>query len=285
MATMREHTLRAADGTQLFVRDSLVDFPRGSLVILHGIGEHCGRYAHVVRFLNEQGWSVRTYDHRGHGQSAGKRGDAPDDEALVRDAEMLIADFARATGSVPMLFGHSMGGLFAARVAVGAQVPLRGLILSSPALAVPLTAFQKFLLKFMTAVAPGVSVKNSVQSRYLSHDEKVVKAYDTDPLVHDRITARLLNSMLTAIDFSHTHAPSLAIPVLMQFAGDDHLVDASGSKAFHARLPAGLATMHKYDALYHEIFNELDARAVFNDLGAWLSAQQDSDVVRQASAA
>jgi alpha-beta hydrolase superfamily lysophospholipase len=285
MATMREHTLRAADGTPLFVRDSLVDLPRGSLVILHGIGEHCGRYAHVVRFLNEQGWSVRTYDHRGHGQSAGKRGDAPDDEALVRDAEMLIADFARSTGSVPMLFGHSMGGLFAARVAAGAQVPLRGLILSSPALAVPLTSFQKFLLKFMTAAAPGISVKNSVQSRYLSHDEKVVKAYDSDPLVHDRITARLLNSMLAAIDFSHVHAPSLAIPVLMQFAGDDHLVDASGSKAFHARLPAGIATMHRYDELYHEIFNELDARPVFSDLGAWLSAQQDSDVVRQASAA
>jgi alpha-beta hydrolase superfamily lysophospholipase len=285
MTTMREHTLTAADGTRLFVRDSLVDFPCGSLVILHGIGEHCGRYAHVARFLNEQGWSVRTYDHRGHGQSTGKRGDVPDGEALVRDAEMLIADFARSTGSTPMLFGHSLGGLFAARVATGAQVPLRGLILSSPALALQLTSFQKFLLKFMSAVAPGVSVKNSVQSHYLSHDEKVVKAYDSDPLVHQRITARLLNSMLAAIDFAHAHAPSLAIPVLMQVAGDDHVVDASGTKAFHARVPSGLATMHWYDGLYHEIFNERDARAVFADLGAWLAARQDSDVSRQASAA
>lgn len=285
MPTTLEHTLKAADGTRLFVRDWLVDAPRGAFVIMHGLGEHCGRYKHVAHFLNGQGWSVRTYDHRGHGQSAGARGDTPDDETIVRDAEMVIADFARTTGHTPMLFGHSLGGLFAARVATGAQVPLRGLILSSPALALPLTSFQKLLLKFMSAVAPGVAVKNNVRSQYLSHDEKVVRAYDTDPLVHDRITAHLLNSMLAAIEFAHARAPSLAIPVLLQVAGDDHLVDASGAKAFHARLPAGLATMHWYGDLYHEIFNEIESRRVFNDLGAWLAAQAAVGMERQASAA
>jgi alpha-beta hydrolase superfamily lysophospholipase len=272
------------------VRDWLVDFPCGSLVILHGLGEHCGRYAHVARFLNERGWSVRTYDHRGHGQSAGPRGDAPDSEApsggpLVRDAEMLIADFARSTGHIPMLFGHSMGGLFAARVATSAQVPLRGLILSSPALAVRMTPFQKLLLKFMTAAAPGVAVKNNVRSRYVSHDDQVVEAYDNDPLVHDRISARLLNGMLAAIDFVHSHAPSLAIPVLLQVSGNDQVVDAAGSRAFHARLPAHLGTMHLYHDLYHEIFNGIGAQRVFNDLDAWFAAQQGSKLERQASAA
>jgi alpha-beta hydrolase superfamily lysophospholipase len=281
----REHSLTASDGTRLFVRDWMVERPQGALVILHGLGEHCGRYLHVARFLNEQGWSVRTYDHRGHGQSGGARGDAPDNEALVRDAEMMVANFARETGQRPVLFGHSMGGLFAARVATGGKVPLRALSLSSPALAVPLNAFQKLLLRFMSAVAPGVAVKNNVKSRYVSHDEKVVKAYDSDPLVHDRITARLLNGMLAAIDFAHANAASLSIPVQLQVAGDDHLVDAAGARAFHARLPAHLRTMHWYDQLYHEIFNELDARAVFEDLGQWLAALRDSSVVRQASAA
>jgi len=289
MAAGHEHGLTAADGTRLFVRDWPAAAPaggcQGAVVVLHGLGEHCGRYAHVARFFNQQGWSVRTYDHRGHGRSGGRRGDTPDDGALVRDAEMMIADFARLTGHTPFLLGHSMGGLFAARVATAAQVPLRGLILSSPALAVPLTAAQKLLLRVLSAVAPGFGVGNNVKSRYLSHDDNVARAYDSDPLVHHKISARLLNSMLAAIAFSHAHAASLAIPALLLVAGDDRLVDASGSKAFHAALPAASRTLHWYDGLYHEIFNEIDAQRVFSDLHAWLAAQQAAAAERQASAA
>ncbi|TFW10418.1 alpha/beta hydrolase [Oxalobacteraceae bacterium OM1] len=269
----RAWQLSAADGTPLHGVDWLVDGPaQGGVVIMHGLGEHGGRYAHVARFFNERGWSVRGYDHRGHGKSGGPRGDTPDGEAMLRDGKLVLDDFARQIGSTPLLLGHSMGGLFAARFATAALSPLRGLILSSPALAVPLSGFQKFLLASLGAVAPGLGVPNGLQTRYLSHDPAVVQAYENDPLVHPKITPRLLRAMLAAIEYSHAHAPELKVPTLMIVAGADRLVDASGSERFFPRLAPGVGTLHLYPQLYHELFNETEAATVFADVARWLDA-------------
>ncbi len=276
----RELTLAAADGTPLFVRDWLLpaaDTRRGGLVLMHGLGEHCGRHAHVARVFNACGYAVRTYDHRGHGRSGGARGDVPDSAAIVNDAKLVLDDFVRqgdtssAAGTAPLLFGHSMGGLFAARFASARLAPLRGLILSSPALALPLSARQKILLKILGAVAPGLAVPNGLQTRYLSHDPAVERAYVEDPLVHGKISARLLRAMLEAIRFVHAHAAALRIPTLMLVAGDDRLVAASGSRAFFPQLAAGIGQLRVYDDFYHEIFNERGAAQVFDDTRAWLA--------------
>lgn len=271
MANARESSLKAEDGTQLFVCDWPLDTAgRGSIVLIHGLGEHCGRYAHVARFLNGCGWSVRAYDHRGHGRSGGARGDVPDGDAMLRDAKLVIGDFAAGQSRPPLLLGHSMGGLIAAQYATRGISPLRGLILSSPALAVRLSGAQKFLLKMLTAIAPGFGTPNGLDSNYLSHNKEVVVAYNSDPLVHPKITARLLNSMLEGIAYVQSHAAQLNTRTLLLVAGDDHLVDASGSKAFFAQLAPGVGTMHLYPELYHEIFNEAEPRRVFDDLKAWL---------------
>ena len=151
--------LTAADGTPLFVRDwpaAAGTAAAGAVMLMHGLGEHCGRYAHVARFFNQRGYVVRGYDHRGHGRSGGARGDVPDGAAIVRDARLVLDDFmqpggdAAASGRLPLLLGHSMGGLFAARFATAQAAPLSGLILSSPALALPLSGGQKTLLKILS---------------------------------------------------------------------------------------------------------------------------------------
>jgi alpha-beta hydrolase superfamily lysophospholipase len=268
-----EQTLTAADGMSLHVTDwpcNNAETARGGVVIMHGLGEHSGRHAHVARFLNDCGWAVRTYDHRGHGRSGGKRGDAPDDETIVRDAKTVVDDFARKLEAPPLLLGHSMGGLFAARFAAAAASPLRGLILSSPALALRLSGTQKLLLKIFSAIAPGIAVSNGVDIHYLSHDPAVGNAYNADPLVHGKITARLLRSMLAAADFVNSRASTLAVPTLLLVACDDRLVDPSGSDAFFARLAPGIGTIHRYHGLYHELFNEKAAQQVFDDLRNWL---------------
>jgi alpha-beta hydrolase superfamily lysophospholipase len=170
--------MTAADGTPLHV----VDWPaghrdkvRGSVVVMHGLGEHCGRYAHVARFFNDCGWAVCTYDHRGHSCSGGTRGDVIDDEAILRDAKIVLDDFSRQFDTPPLLLGDSMGGLFAARFATGAFSPLGGLILVSPALSVPLSRAQKLLLAAVSVAAPGLAVRNGLPTRYLSHDPAVEK--------------------------------------------------------------------------------------------------------------
>ncbi|HEY8605713.1 MAG TPA: lysophospholipase [Noviherbaspirillum sp.] len=271
----RERELSAADGTRLFLRDlPACDQPgKGGILLMHGLGEHCGRYAHVARFFSTRGWSVRMYDHRGHGRSGGPRGDTPDHEAMLRDAKRVMDDFASGLDQPPLLFGHSMGGLFAAAFATAGLAPLRGLVLSSPALGIALSPPQKMLLASLGAVTPGLPMPNGLQTRYLSHDPAVVKAYETDPLVHARITPRMLRCMLRTIDDAHNGAPSLAIPTLMLVSGDDRMVDARGSDAFFARLRPGIGTLHRYPDFYHEVFNEVKAQRAFDDLDRWMQAQ------------
>jgi alpha-beta hydrolase superfamily lysophospholipase len=272
LVALQSHQISAADGTMLYVTDYMLPASqaRGSVVIMHGLGEHSGRYRHVAGFFNECGLSVRCYDHRGHGRSQGKRGDVINGDPMLQDAEIVIEDFSTRYAEPPFLFGHSMGGLFAARFALSHLSPLRGLILSSPALALRLSAFQMKMLKFMHTLAPSLALPNGVSPALLSHDPKIVAAYKADPLVHRKISARLLTSMLSSIAYCQSHAGEMAIPTLMLVAGDDRVLDADGSKRFFAQLPAGTAQLHVYDGMYHEIFNELDAHRPLADLKMWL---------------
>jgi alpha-beta hydrolase superfamily lysophospholipase len=272
LVALQSHQISAADGTMLYVTDYLLPASQalGSVVLMHGLGEHSGRYRHVAAFFNECGLSVRCYDHRGHGRSQGKRGDVINGDPILQDAEIIIDDFSARFYEPPFLFGHSMGGLFAARFALARMSQLRGLILSSPALSLRLSAFQARMLKVMHALAPSIGVPNGLSPSFLSHDAKVVAAYRADPLVHGKISARLLRSMLTSIDYCQARAGSLAIPTVMLVAGDDRLVDPEGSRRFFAHLPSGIAQLHVYDGMYHEIFNELDSQRPFADLKMWL---------------
>lgn len=268
----REHTLSAADGTPLQVVDWPIEtaIAGKGIVLMHGLGEHCGRYAHVAQFFNDCGYAVRAYDHRGHGRSGGARGDVPDAGTLLKDARRVIEEFARELASPPLLLGHSMGGTFAAHYATRALSPLGGLILSSPALRIKLSGAQKMLLAVLGTIAPGFGIPNGLDAKYLSHRQEVVDAYNSDPLVHAKISARLLRAMLDSIEFAQRYASALNIKTLLVVAGDDHLVDASGSEEFFSKLAPGIGAMRRYPAYYHELFNEVEAARVFDDVRTWL---------------
>lgn len=272
---LREKIVHAADGTALYVEDCMLEPQRqaATLVIMHGLGEHLGRYAHVVKFFNDCGISVRTYDHRGHGKSDGPRGDVPNGEPILQDAQIIIEDFTDVCGQAPLLLGHSMGGLFAARFALEHLAPLRGLILSSPALAVDMAGWQMLALKIMRKLAPGLGLPNGLSPKFLSHDAAVIKAYRADPLVHGRLSAHLLSRILAATEYCQQHAHSLSLPCCLLVAGDDHLVQPQGSYDFAKLAPPALLHCKIYPEMYHELFNELDAQLVFNDVRDWLLAQ------------
>jgi alpha-beta hydrolase superfamily lysophospholipase len=266
--------LKMRDGTQLHCTDYFPASPAHSgIVFMHGLGEHSGRYAHLAAFFCERGFAVRTYDHRGHGKSSGKRGDIPHLNSLLDDAHQIVQDWqASCPTSVTrqLLLGHSMGGLFAAKFAITKVCTLHGLILSAPALAIYMNFVEQSLLKVLSAIAPAITLSNGLKTKYLSHDPEVVTSYCNDPLVHDRISARLLNSMLFTMHDVFSHASSLDLPTLLLVAGQDKLVDSSGSLRFAQASPDNYLRLHTYENLYHEIFNELDAKAVFNDVGIWL---------------
>ena len=169
-----------------------------------------------------------------------------------------------------------MGGLFAARLALGHLSPLRGLILSSPALAVRLTPLDRSMLKALSFLAPFLGVPNGVQPRFLSHDSKVVSAYKADPLVHGKISSRLLKAIVRAMAYCQVSAGTLKVPTLLLVAGDDRLVDADGSRQFVTKTPVGMAQMHIYPGFFHEVLNEPEAERVFADIRSWLATHHGS---------
>ncbi|PTT93233.1 alpha/beta hydrolase, partial [Pelomonas sp. HMWF004] len=196
------------DGLQLHTRHwpaSTAAAPRGQLLLVHGLGEHSGRYAELAAALNAQGWDVHGWDHRGHGQSPGPRGDIPEPQALLRDTACVI-DGLRRPGTPLVLLGHSLGGLVAARFAAEALAaqpaawsrPLNGLVLSSPALDANLSGLQKLALAVAGTLAPGLAVGNGLKPEWICRDPAVVQAYTQDRLVHDRITARLTRFIVDA---------------------------------------------------------------------------------------
>lgn len=274
-------TLTTDDGLQLHLRHwpaAGTARAMGQVLIVHGLGEHIERYAHVAAALNAAGWSVHGWDHRGHGKSGGKRGDIPDHDALLRDTAHVI-DAVREPWGRFVLLGHSMGGAIAACFAAEALAstpaawsrPLDGLVLSSPALDAGLSGGQKLALALAENIAPGLAVGNGLKPEWISRDPAVVSAYENDPLVHDRITARLTRFIVDAGERAIADAPRWAVPTLLMWAGADRCVAPRGSEAFAAAAPPEALATRPWPELYHEIFNEPEKAAVLAVLAQWLN--------------
>jgi alpha-beta hydrolase superfamily lysophospholipase len=271
-------TFVASDGDNVVIQDWPLEpgVPlRGVVIVVHGLGEHAGRYEHVAHQLNEWGFAVRGYDQCGHGESGGPRGGIPTDTRLLDDlADIVDSSRLRLSKKTPLiLLGHSMGGLVVGRFVSLAIRPVEALIMSSPALDPGLSSFQKFLVSVLPKLAPNLRVGNGVKPQFISHDPAVVAAYRADPLVHDRISARLARFIAQASAQTVAMATQWTVPTLLMYAGADRLLNAQGSRTFAANAPKNVVTAVCFDDLYHEIFNERDAAPVFATLNAWLDSR------------
>ena len=274
MPTLRavNDALTTADGLKLHLRAWPVADARGTVLIVHGLGEHIGRYAHVAARLNGWGWNAIGFDHRGHGASEGPRGALAHADDLLQDLARVV-DAVRAAHPGPLLLlGHSLGGLIAARFVAQALRPVDALVLSSPALDPGMNAAQKLLLAVLGPIAPNLAVGNGLKPEWVSRDPAVVKAYESDPLVHDRVTPRLVRFIVDGGEFVRARAAQWRVPTLLLYAGSDRCVAPAGSAAFAAAAPPGVVTVRAFSTLFHEIFNEPEQDQVFDALGAWLSA-------------
>lgn len=274
----RLSTFVASDGDRVVIQDWPLepDVPlRGVVIVVHGLGEHAGRYERVAEHLNAWGFAVRGYDQCGHGESGGARGSLPTDTRLLDDlADIIDSTRARMSKGTPLiLLGHSMGGLVVGRFVSLNLRPVDALIMSSPALDAGMNAFQKFLVSLLPRLSPNLRVGNGVKPQFISHDPAVVAAYKADPMVHDRISARLARFIADAGPQTLARAAHWKVPTLLMYAGDDRLLNPQGSRRFAAAAPKGVVTSVCFDDLYHEIFNELDAGPVFAELKRWLDAR------------
>ncbi len=251
--------------------------PRAVVLLVHGLGEHAGRYDHVASLLRSWGFEVRAYDQRGHGHSGGKPGTLPTPDALLNDLTDVVDEARARHPKLPLiLIGHSLGGLVVSRFVSLKLRPVDGLVLSSPALDASMGAFQKFLLTVLPKFVPNMTVGNGLNVQFISHDARVIAAYQSDRFVHDRISPRLGKFIADAGPAVLAAAPKWSVPTLVLYAGDDKLVNPEGSRRFieaaskSRKAPPGTVTGKCFDALYHEIFNELQSTPVFAELKTWL---------------
>jgi len=266
--------VRTRDGLDLVTRHWPAErIARGRILIVHGLGEHIGRYMHVGAHLAARGWDVVGYDQRGHGAAPGKRGVLAAADDLVDDLTRVV-DAVRPAGLPFVLLGHSMGGLVAAQFVAEGRRPVDALVLTSPALDAGLNLAQQLQLKLGLAIVPDLPMGNQLDATRISHDPEVVRRYRSDPLVHDRISARLAKSLIDGGAVVLARAPQWSVPTLLLWAGSDRLVSPAGSAAFAAAAPRAVVTSQCFDGLYHEIMNELDARPVFAALDAWLDPRR-----------
>jgi alpha-beta hydrolase superfamily lysophospholipase len=281
MAELNENTsaFTSQDGLSIFYRFYPADGELARLVIAHGLGEHSGRYHNVVKAMVSQSISVWAADHRGHGQSGGPRGHVSSFQDYINDLQQIIVISRQETPSSikTFLLGHSMGGLIALNYAAQYPDMIQGLILSSPALGmkVKVPPFKQAVGKIMSYIWPGLTLANELDSSKISRDTGVVAAYNQDPLVHNKVTARWFTEFLEALRNAIRLAPDIRIPVLMQIAGNDHLVDSEASRLFFSRLPGENKTFQLYNGLFHEVYNETEADRVkvLGELKEWITAR------------
>jgi alpha-beta hydrolase superfamily lysophospholipase len=223
--------------------------------------------------------SIWALDHRGHGKSEGKRGHILNFEQYISDLHLFIEMAAKDLPENRKMFllGHSMGGLIALNYALQNPEPIDAVIASSPALGmvVEVPAVKNMLAKVMSSLWPGLTLSNELDATKISNDENVVRAYQDDSLVHDRISARWFTEFLAAMEVVNQQADRMKIPTLLQVAADDHLVNAQSSQRFFEKLTVDDKTLYVYEGLYHEIYNEVpdQKQKVLADLEEWLENQ------------
>jgi alpha-beta hydrolase superfamily lysophospholipase len=274
MKQVKRSTLQGQAG-QLAVYDwPLPPSPiRGTVLLVHGLGEHTGRYGHVAEHLRQWGFVVRGYDHQGHGHSDGVRGTLHTDDGLLQDLATVIDDTRERHGAhdAPLiLLGHSMGGLVVARAVAEQLRYVDAVVMSSPALGTWANLFQKLLLATLPKYWPDLCVGNGLNPKLIARDAQTVQRYMLDPLVHDRISTRLGAWIYKEGPKTVALAAEWKVPSLLIYAGQDRLVHPDANAAFAAKAPASVVHSHCFAPMYHEIFNDTQHQLVFKVLKRWL---------------
>jgi alpha-beta hydrolase superfamily lysophospholipase len=234
------------------------------LLLVHGLGEHSGRYEAIASQLASVGIEVRAFDLSGFGASSGRRAYVETWSTYLDEVE---EELSRLTGP-KVLLGYSMGGLIALEYCLAERPPPDLLVLSAPALGGG-RGWQRALAPLIAAVAPRLRLPTKITGEQLSRDPEVGKAYFADPLVLRTATAKLGAELFAAIDRTLANLSRLSVPTLVIHGASDTLVPPVLSLPLH-ELPG--VNRRLYPGLCHETCNEPEGRQVVGDVAAWLKA-------------
>ena len=269
---MQDLHWKNAEGLQIFARNWPVDLPKAVIALVHGQGEHLGRYDHVAHWFNAHGFAVTLYDQQGHGQSEGTRGHAASIEVLLDDLGQFLEKTKDLYPGLPVfLYGHSMGGNVALNYVLRRKPDLKGIITTGPWIRL---AFEAPALKvaagyLLKRFMPNLTLPNGVHAKFVSRDPEVVKKYVNDPLVHARVSAAGGIALLEGAGWLNKYSGPMPIPALLMHGGADRLTSAPATREFSTRV-TGDVTFQEWPGLYHEIHNEKEQEAVFEAVLKWI---------------
>jgi len=263
--------IRSADATKLAYRHWPIADASLTLAVLHGLGEHSGRYERFAQGMAPFGMETYAVDLRGHGNSAGQKGHVDSWSQWIDDAAAFFSHVeSQATQEVVPL-GHSFGGAVMLSAVLAGKVPrARRFVLSSPALKlkVAVPSWKASLGRITSQIAPRLTMNNEVDARTISRIPEVVEAYRTDPFVHGKISSRTFAEWQRAAIEDLEHAGEIKIPFLIVAGSDDALIDPDGSRRLHERAPT--SELHIFEGRYHEPFNDRGSEEVFALIARWL---------------
>jgi alpha-beta hydrolase superfamily lysophospholipase len=267
-----EGDVSSADGTRLHWREWPVSSADIVVAVVHGLGEHSGRYGALAAALNAAGIGCFAFDLRGMGSSGGRRGHVGRWQRWVEDlavAHRLVVERAPRAAVIPL--GHSFGGVLLASAVLRRAIAPSRFVLSNPAFrpAVVVPGWKLALGRLTSGLVPTLTLGNEVDPALLSRDPAVAAAYSADPLVHDRISSRLFTEWVAASKEALRRADEIDVPFRLILSEDDRIIDHRGGLEF-ARAAGDLASVRVYPDRYHEPFNDLGADEVFADLVSWL---------------
>jgi alpha-beta hydrolase superfamily lysophospholipase len=250
--------------------------PELVVALIHGLGEHGGRYAHLGHWFADRGIALLTYDQVGHGRSEGKRGHIPSYEGVMKGIETFLSKARSYADQAPIiLYGHSLGGNYAVNYAFRHSDQLDGLIVASPWLKLRIQPpyWKRFLSKLFSRIWPGLSQSNGLDNVPLTSDE--VRALpvpkENDPLKHDRISVGLFTSAVAAASWALNHAETtkLSYPVLFMHGNGDALTSPEATRELSAKL-RGEVQYIEWPDFGHELHNQSEHLQVFQTVYEWI---------------
>jgi alpha-beta hydrolase superfamily lysophospholipase len=269
-------TVKSRDRTAIFWQSWLPgSYPKAALLFVHGLAEHSGRYRLPIEYLTPLGYACYGLDLRGHGQSEGLRVHVHSFDDYLADIAAVLREIRERHPGLPIaLVGHSMGGLVAIRFALAEPHQINAVVISSPALAVhPNGAPPRHLVRIarlLSLLWPTCLFPSRLDSSGISKDPDVVKAYDEDPQVSRKVSARWYTSCLAAQREAFGRAGLLRLPMLLMQSGADRLVDPQATQRFADLAPPELVSFYTWPGLFHEMFNEPERLRVFQLVESWL---------------
>jgi acylglycerol lipase len=271
-ALVTEGFLKSPDGTRLAYRSWPAKDSRITFAVVHGLGEHSGRYERFARGIAPFGMATYAVDLRGHGKSDGARGHVDSWSQWVDDAAAFVAFVESQSQGEVVPLGHSFGGVVMLSTVRSGKLPrAKRFVLSSPALRlkVNVPAWKSRLAGVASKLTPGLAMNNEVDAATVSRIPEVVEAYRTDPLVHSRISSRLYAEWASAAKENLDRAGDIKIPFLILAGTADRLIDPAGSEELHRRATP-MSTLRTLDGRYHEPFNDMGSDEVFATIAEWL---------------